>query len=103
MAQMFESLVPAMVKLLRNYGVRIQFWPSSVSFADSHPPPITRIKAVRKSVARFRQLQAKAAVAHRKYLERCRLKGRRCECGSGEWAGACCGRLPSFNHTPWRC
>lgn len=101
-AQTFEALIPKRAKLLRNYG-RAIWWPGSVSFSDSHPPPITRAHAVRKWVLRFRETEARAVAARRKYLERCSAKGRLCECGSGHWFGACCGRMPKFNVTPWRC
>jgi len=101
-AQTFEALIPKYAKLLRNYGLTI-WWPGSVSFSDSHPPPITRAHAVRKRVARFRENEARAIAARRKYLDRCSVKGRLCECGSGHWSGACCGRMPKFNVTPWRC
>lgn len=101
-AQTFEALFPKIIRYLHFRGVPFGLGLGSVSFRDSHPPAVTRAKAVRQRVARFRQMQAKALTARQKFLERCRLKGRRCECGSGEWAGACCGRMPTFNLTPWR-
>jgi len=101
-AQTFEALIPKHAKLLRNYG-RTIWWPGSVSFSDSHPPPTTRAHAVRRRVACFLESEARAIAARRKYLDRCSAKGRLCECGSGHWFGACCGRMPKFNMTPWRC
>ena len=103
-AHTFESLVPKPIKWLRYYaGLNVQFWPSSVSFSASHPPPVTRAKAVRKHIARFRESEARAMTARRRFLDRCVLKGRKCDCGSGNWYDACCGRMPKFDVTPWRC
>jgi len=101
-AQTFEALIPKEAKRWRNYGFSV-WWRGSVSFGDSHPPPITRARAVRNRFTRFRESEAQAIAARRKFLNRCSSKGRLCDCGSGNWFGACCGRMPKFDVTPWRC
>lgn len=100
-AEVFEAFLPQHVKALRNHGYQV-FWRSSVAFGDTHPPARERSLAVRARVARFRQLMEKAGAARQKFLGKCRASGRRCDCGSGEWFAACCGRMPTFNETPWR-
>jgi len=100
-AEVFEAFIPGPFKALRNHGYQVA-WRSSVAFGDSHPPPRDRTRSVRDRAARYRQMLEKTATARQKFLGKCQASGRRCDCGSGEWFAACCGRMPAFNETPWR-